>query len=167
MSHSNRNFVIAYAILVILPLFALAGILRAGQTVKAPISVDGAWNLQIDSAQLASLPCGKTLAATPDKAIVISQSGKGFVLAFANGPKAAASGTLEGTTLRASLIPSADWLRETGCVAGQQLSLTATVDLNTRPRSIAGKLSADNCESCTPVALAAFQQTPPSPKGGH
>ncbi|MGA8763258.1 MAG: hypothetical protein WB562_10375 [Candidatus Sulfotelmatobacter sp.] len=158
---------IAYAVLVILPLFALAGILRAGHTVKAPISVDGTWNLQIDSALLDSLPCGKTLAATPDKALVISQSGKGFVLAFANGPKATASGTLEGTTLRASLIPSADWSREIGCGAAQQLSLTATVDLNTRPRSMFGRLSADNCTSCTPVALSAFQQTPPPPKGGH
>jgi hypothetical protein len=167
MSHTNRNFVIAYATLVILPLFALAGILRTGRTVKAPVSVDGTWNLRLDSADLYSLPCGKTLAATPGKALTVSQSGTSFVLAFANGPRMAATGTLDGTTLRASLTPLSEWSSEAGCGAGRQLSLLATVDPSTQPKSMSGKLSVADCSSCTTVRLYAFQQTAPASREGH
>jgi len=167
MSHTNRNFVIAYVLLVLVPLVALAGILRVGHSIKAPISVDGTWNLHLDSAQLGSLPCGKTLAATPEKALVVSQSGESFVLSFANGPRVASFGTLDGAILRASLNPSATWAEETGCGAGRRLSLVATINPSSKPRSMAGKLSVDDCPSCSPAEFYAFQQAAPPSKGGH
>jgi Kef-type K+ transport system membrane component KefB len=54
MSRSRRNFVFAYAFLVILPLAGLVGILRGGHNLKAPSPVDGVWNLHADPAQLVS-----------------------------------------------------------------------------------------------------------------
>src|ERR1700675_4660309 len=98
MFHNNRNFVFAYAFLVVLPLVGLAGILKSGRRLTAPVWIDGVWSLQVDSAQLNSLPCGKVLAAIPDKAIAISQSGRSFVLSFPSAPKLTASGTLDGAT---------------------------------------------------------------------
>jgi hypothetical protein len=40
VSHSNKNFVIAYVFLVVLPITSLVGILHHGRNLKAPASVD-------------------------------------------------------------------------------------------------------------------------------
>jgi hypothetical protein len=167
MSNNNRNFVIAYIFLVILPVIALAGILRAGHIVKAPPSVDGIWVLRMDRGQLASLPCGKTLAAIEQNSIVISQSGETFELSFANGPRVSGAGVVDGAALRASLIPGADWSAEFGCGGKRRLSLVATLAAGTKQKSLAGKLSVDDCPSCTPVDFYALRQAAPASKEGH
>src|ERR1700674_2712657 len=105
MSGVNRNFVLAYIFLVILPLVGLAGILKAGRHVTAPVSIDGLWTLRVDSAHIDSLPCGKALTAVPNETIVIAQSGRTFALSFPSGSRLAGSGDLNGTTLRALLTP--------------------------------------------------------------
>lgn len=167
MSPLSRNFVMAYIVLVALPLLGLVGILKGGRTLKAPPSVDGIWSLQIDSAQLSSLPCGKTLASTPEKTITISQSGKTFEIKFSSASKSMGSGTLDGATLRASVTPDGDWAAETGCGNGRTLTLLATVDGKANPRSLAGMLALDNCPACRAVEFHALQQSASLPKEGH
>ncbi len=166
MSRTNRNFVFAYIFLVILPLAGLAGILKTGRNLTAPISIDGMWILQVNPAQLDSLPCGKILAAIPDKTMVISQSGKSFVLRFPGGPKFAASGTLDGTTLRASLTPQ-EALSETSCTGAPQLSMLATVDQRADSSSLEGALSVPNCPAGASAGFHAERQAAPAPEGGH
>jgi len=165
MSGSNRNFVLAYVFLVILPLVGLAGILKAGRSVTAPVSIDGLWTLRLDSAQIDSLPCGKALATAPDKTIAIAQSGRNFVLTVPGGPKLTASGSLDGTTLRGSLMS----LAESGdsCLEGRQLSLLATVDRTADPNLLNGSLSVPNCQSCASVEFHAERQASAPSKGGH
>jgi hypothetical protein len=165
MSNTNRNFIIAYILLVALPIVGLLGVLKSGRTLTAPISVDGVWQLQADPTRLASLPCGKTLGQNPETALAISQSGRNFTLSFANGPKSAASGVLDGTTLRASLVPVAPWSEETGCGAGHELFLVATVDPKADPRSLAGFLSVNDCHSCGSVKFRAVRLALPAKKG--
>jgi hypothetical protein len=167
MSRTNRNFVFAYALLVILPLVGLGGILKSGRSLTAPVSVDGIWSLRVDSAQLDSLPCGKVLTAIPDKAITISQSGRSFELSSSSGPKLTGSGTIDGTTLRASLIPPAESSSESNCARGRQLSLLATVDRKADSRSLVGTLSVMNCPACASLAFQAERQAPATSKGGH
>jgi hypothetical protein len=165
MSRTNRNFVLAYAFLVILPLAALAGILRSGRSLTAPVSIDGVWILQVDP-QLNSLPCGKILAAIPGKAMVISQSGRSFALTFPSGPKFAASGTLDGATLRASLTPP-QASSETTCAGTPELSMLATVDRRADSSSLVGALSVPNCPACASVGFHAQRQAAAAPEGGH
>lgn len=161
----NKNFVFAYVFMVVLPLAGLPGILKSGRTLTAPVSIDGAWTLQVDPTQLDSLPCGKILAAIPDKAMVISQSGRTFVLNFPSAPKIAASGTLEGTTLRASLtLPESS--SEKNCSGVHRFSLVATVDRRADASSIVGGLSAPGCATCTRVMFHAVAQAV-APKEGH
>ena len=160
MSHTNRNFIIAYALLVVLPIVGLVGVLKKGRTLTAPISVDGTWQLHADPVRLSSLPCGKTLAQNPETAIAISQSGRNFTLTFASGPKSAASGVLDGTTLKASLVPAISWSAEAGCGAGRKLDMVATVDPNMDPRSLSGMLSVDDCPSCGSVEFRAVRLAP-------
>jgi hypothetical protein len=166
MSGSNRNFAIAYAFLVILPLVGLAGILRAGRSVTAPISIDGLWTIRVDSAQINSLPCGKLLGAVPEKTIAITQSGRSFVLSFPGGPKVEGSGTLDGTNLNASVkwpMESAD----SSCTSGSQLAVLAQLDRKTDATSLTGTLSAPTCPSCAPVEFRAERQVQAAPKGGR
>jgi hypothetical protein len=171
MTHTNRNFVFAYAFLVILPIVGLAGILKSGHKLTAPPSIDGVWSFQLDSAALDSLPCGKMFAAIPDKAIALSQSGTTFALSSASGPKLAGSGTLDGTILRASLISPQESSSEINCPAGSQLSLVANLNQNAGAKALVGSLSAASCPTCSTVAFRAERQLERQPlapaKGGH
>lgn len=167
MSNTNRNFIIAYILLVALPIVGLLGVLKTGRGLTAPISVDGLWQLQADPARIASLPCGKTLGRNPETALAISQSGKNFTLSLVNGPKSIASGTLDGTTLKASVVPAAPWSDEIGCGANHELSVVATVNLTAEPRSLDGTLSVSDCPTCAPVEFRAVRLAPPAKKGLH
>jgi hypothetical protein len=165
MSRTSRNFIIAYTLLVALPILGLVGILKSGRTLTAPVSVDGVWKLQTDPVRLAALPCGKTLAASPEAALAISQSGRNFTLSLNDGPKSAASGVLDGTSLKASLVPSAPWSEEAGCGIGREISLVATVDPRANPRSLEGTLSVSQCHSCSPVEFRAVRLAAAVKKG--
>jgi hypothetical protein len=165
MSGTNRNFVLAYIFLVILPLVGLAGVLKAGRTVTAPLSIDGLWTLRVDTAQVDSLPCARVLAAVPDKTMAITQSGRTFVLTFPSGIKLTGSGDLGGTTLRASLMSPKE--SPDGCLGGSQMSLLASVDRRVEPNLLTGTLSAANCQSCAPVGFRAERQVPAASKGGR
>jgi hypothetical protein len=167
MSSANRNFVLAYVFLVILPLVGLVGILRSGRSLKAPASIDGVWSLQVDSAQLDSLPCGNILTSIPDKAIVISQSGRNFALSSPGGSPITGAGTLDGTTVRASLMPSPESPSRGSCGSERQLSLLATVHGKADSGSLVGTLSAPNCPTCSPVGFQALHQVPAESKGGR
>jgi hypothetical protein len=166
MSGSNRNFVLAYAFLVVLPLVGLAGILKAGRGMTAPVSIDGLWTMRVDSSQIDSLPCGKVLAAVPNKTIAIAQSGRSLVLSFPNGPKLTASGTLDGANLRVSLMWPAE-SSDSSCMGGRQLSLLASVDRKVDSNLLTGTLSVPNCQSCASVGFHAERQAPATSKGGH
>ena len=166
MSVTSKKFVFAYAFLVVLPLLGLAGIVKSGRGLQAPASIDGLWSLQLDSSQLDSLPCGKVLAAIPDQAIVISQSGNSFALSFPGAPKITASGTLDGTALRASLNDMGA-SKDSACADGQPFTMLATLDRRADSRTLAGKFSPTNCPTCTSVAFHAQRQAAASPKGGH
>lgn len=164
--HNNRNFLLAYILLVGLPLAGLVGVIKSGHKLTAPVSVDGTWNLQVDAERLASLPCGKALADAPETTLAISQSGKNFTLSLANGPKSTASGVIEGTAVKASITPAPDWSAQTGC-GGQELTLVATVDTNAAQRTLAGEISASHCASCSPIEFHATRQNPPVRRGLH
>jgi hypothetical protein len=167
MSNANRNFIIAYILLVALPIVGLAGVLKSGRTLTAPISVDGTWRLQADPVLLAALPCGKTLGENPETALAISQSGRNFTVSLASGPKSTASGIVDGATIKASFAPAAEWSAAKGCGTGRELSLVATVDTKSDPRSLSGVLSVNDCASCGPVAFRAVRLAPAAKKGLH
>ncbi|SRR5258707_11964384 len=166
MSRTNRNFIIAYIILVGLPIVGLAAALKSGGTLTAPISVDGVWTLQVDPVQIAALPCAKSLTSVQDTTLAISQSGKNFTLSFASRPKSIGSGRIEGTKLTASLIPPDLWSSHAGCGNAHELSIVAAVDGKADSRSLLGTLSVNDCPSCATVRFHGFRQAPPA-KGGR
>lgn len=168
MSKTNRNFIIAYILLVGLPILGLLGVLKSGRHLIAPISVDGVWRFQADPSQLAALPCGQRVSGVFDSAVVISQSGRSLALSLNGGAKSTGSGLLDGRTLKAVAEANSDYMAETGCRKDQVLSLAATVNPNVEPRSLSGILSVQGCPSCAQVAVTAVRQTAAIPKReGH
>ena len=165
MSHTSRNFVVAYILLVGLPLLGLAGVLRSGRSLTAPISVDGVWKIEADAARLAALSCDKSVSAF--SSVAISQSGNSLVLTLNNPSKTTAAGTLDGKSLKAAIVPARDAASKSGCQGDRPLMLAATVDPSTEPKSLTGLLSEDGCPSCAPVAFHAVRQPRAAGGGAH
>ena len=157
MSSTNRRFISSYLLLVGLPLAALAGVLKAGRTLTAPISIDGTWKVETNASLPTSQPCDKAVASLLGSSVVISQSGKSLELTFAGASRAAA-GKLEARSISASLsAPS-------GCRNDQTLTFLASVENEPKAKSLTGSLSASNCPSCAPTEFRA-QRQPKSQSG--
>ena len=56
MTHANRNFVVAYILLVGLPILGLLGILHVGHALNAPHTLTSASRTEADSSQLTITP---------------------------------------------------------------------------------------------------------------
>jgi hypothetical protein len=164
MSSARRRFIISYIFLVGVPLAGIAGILRAGKGMVAPTSVNGVWKLVADADRLIPGPCGEAVMASKTS-LTISQSGNFFTLAFDGATEAQGEGAIQGTALKASMLLAQN-SSGTGCTAAQPLTLTATVDPTSDPRSLAGVISADSCPGCAPISFHAIRQ-PRLPSGGE
>src|SRR5262245_60107765 len=103
VTHAHKSFAVAYLLLVILPIVGLAGVLRTGRTLAAPISIGGAWKMHVQAESLAGLPCGGSLPTLRAEGFTISQSGKDFTLNFSNPVMSSASGTIDGTRIKVNL----------------------------------------------------------------
>jgi hypothetical protein len=165
MSNRNRDFIIAYVLLVGLPIVGLAAVLKSGRALTAPLSVDGIWKLQADPAQLSHLTCGGLVAVANDTTLAVSQSGKNFSFTLASLPQATGAGTLEGTTFKASLTSSGARHNESDCLSVHDLALEATIDPNASPKAMIGMLSLSDCPSCGSARFHAVKQTPPAGGG--
>jgi hypothetical protein len=158
MSKVHRNFLFSYLLLVILPVFCLLGILKYGRKLTAPLSVGGVWKIDADMDSQGDLPCGALYSSLRNASIVISQSGKNLTLTLPGGIQATASGIIDGATLTASFLPIEVGASGAECGLDRALSLTATVDANSTPRSFAGTFSVLGCQSCVATAVRATRQ---------
>lgn len=157
MIRANRNFAVAYLLLVIVPIMGLVGILGSGSKLVAPAAISGSWKMQVNAPVPATLPCAKSIAIMRDVDFTISQSGKYFTLSFANSVVPSTSGSIEGTTIKVSILPSAEGVKEAGCSGGHTFSVIATLDSKANPNSMAGLLSLNDCAVCSPAEFRAVR----------
>ena len=155
MSRLDKNFAVAYVFLVALPIFGLVGILRSGQNLKAPTSVDGVWTIQAAATKRTMPSCMSALGFDLDTPVTISQSGKNFAI---NAGEIGGTGLIEGTTLQASLRPAGTLLPAPNCGGDGSVLLTATVEAKASPRVLSGALSLASCPSCESVKFHAVKQ---------
>ena len=100
MSHTSRNFVVAYVLLLVCPCLGWRECSGSAAALVAPISVDGIWKICSVTAQLGSLaPAAKLCLSLSKTSVVISQSGKSLVLYLRQCLEAVASGTLDGKSI--------------------------------------------------------------------
>ncbi len=158
ISRANRNFLVAYVVLVGVPLLGLAGVLRSGRHLTAPVSIDGNWKVQATSQNLSGA-CLKSVSQLEDSVMTISQSGKGLVLGFSNGPKLSGSASLEGTSVNGTVSQTDD----NTC----SLDLLASVDTKSEARVISGSMSVTGCPTCGSVTWQAVREGRPVKKGAR
>lgn len=163
MSHTSRNFVFAYAFLVVLPLMGLAGVLKSGRHLSAPPAIGGLWSFEIDPGE--GVGCDTFLGSLPEKVLSISQSGKNFVLSIPSEPAIMGAGMLEGNTVGASLIsPKASF--QSSCRDAREFRLVAKVERQANSSIITGSLSDARCSSCATVPFKA-RLVETTPKAGR
>jgi len=160
MSSTNRRFVVAYILLVGLPLAGLAGVLKAGRHLAAPIAIDGSWKLEAEASHPAS-PCDQAIASLLSSNLIVSQSGRSLELTLGTAPKIEFLGQLEGNNIGGSMTAAS------GCGDDQPVILAASIDPKSEPKSLAGTLSVGNCTSCTRVEFRAVRQQKAQSGGGH
>lgn len=165
MSRTNRNFVIAYVVLVGLPLAGLAGVLRAGRGLAAPISVDGTWKVEADTSRVGSAPCSQAITSLSNSSLHISQSGKSLILTFGDGPKSVSAGVLNGRIMSAPLM--LEPFSGSGCMAGQAMTVVAAVEPQAEPRALSGSFSMNDCPSCAAITFRAVRLPRAKKDGGH
>jgi hypothetical protein len=155
--HGNKNFAVAYLILVIIPILGLAGVLRSGRDLIAPSAIGGRWKMQANAPSMASLPCAGSVATMRGADFTISQSGRYLTLKFANSVLPS-TGLIEGTTIKVSISLSAKGVKEVGCSGEHVFSLIATLDSKANPNSMAGVLSVNDCAACSPAEFRAVRE---------
>ncbi len=162
MSSTNRRFIVAYILLVGLPLVGLAGVLKSGRGLAAPISIDGVWKVETSSSTSTSAaePCDRAISSLLNSSLLVSQSGRSFELTLNGASKTTVDGSIDGKTLKASLGPVS------GCASGQTVTLVASVDPQSDPKSLSGSLTAADCASCMPLQFRAVRQPRPQAAGG-
>jgi hypothetical protein len=164
VSRTSRNFVVAYVLLVGLPLLGLAGVLRSGRHLSAPVSVDGTWKLEADSKPFTT-PCAAAITSLLNSPLLISQSGKCLVINSSQA-RTIFVASINGKNIVASLVPMAD-SSNPGCGSDQSISLNAAVNPSSDPRSLTGTLLASDCPTCAPVQFHAIRQPKTQAGGTH
>jgi hypothetical protein len=160
MFRKNLKFVISYLIFVGVPVIGLAGILRAGRALAAPVSVGGVWKVDgnANAAALDALPCvGRFLPR--NTSLSIMQSGRNLKLSLNNGSKVTAwgSGLSDRRAIKGSLAASQLSEDEIACGSERRMTLSATVDTDSAHRSMSGTMAVDGCSSCQPVEFHAVR----------
>jgi hypothetical protein len=144
---------------VALPVLGLVGILKSGRNLKAPLSVDGNWKMEIQPNHLSSAPCGSLFSTVSSAPLSISQSGNHLLVSFNGGAKTTA-GTIDGKTINASFAGT-DHSASADC-SDKAWTLTATLDPQAEPKTLSGRLAVEGCPTCAPLEFRSIRQ-PRSP----
>jgi len=161
---SKRKLIVAYLILVGLPLLALLAILRGGERLTPPVSVGGAWNIDADFSALASTACKNLMLGVKQPLLSISQSGPSLALTFNNSQRTTLAGTINDTKL--STEPEHSDASTVGnCVDPRAIRVVAQVAKQAGQRILTGTLSLMDCAECAPIRFRATRQAPKADEG--
>ena len=152
---SKGRLILAYILLVGLPLTGLLGILHAGQRLSAPASVGGAWYVDSNFDNVANDSCRHLLQSVKQPFMSISQSGSNLVISLNNPQKTALPGAIQG----ASLTMSAENASAGGCSDPQAIHVDGTIGKQGGQRVLAGTLAIAGCPDCAPVQFHAVRQS--------
>lgn len=158
MTRTHKTFIVSYLLLVILPILALLGILKYGRRLTAPTAVGGIWRLQSNLVANGNTGCGGLFGSLQNASLEISQSGKDLTLTLTAGLRQQATGLIQGGTLTASFLPIDLGSSGESCGIDGPISLTATVDPSSTPRSFSGTLSILGCDSCDAALVRAVRE---------
>jgi hypothetical protein len=90
--------------------------------------------------------------------VSISQSGTSLVIGLGSGKTT--TGILDGKTIKAQFAGSAN--PNANDCSDHNLALTATLDPQTEPRTLSGRITVEGCATCAPVEFYATRQPRPA-----
>jgi|SRR5579863_2505715 len=154
---SNR-LVLAYLVLVGLPVLMLFSILETGRALVAPPAIAGDWSIDFEGTPATADTCSGQLANLPRPALSISQAGTLLTIALNDGGKTRFAtvmedGRLAGSAGRIGLAG--------GCSQDMALHLEASVNGKRGQRWLEGRFSFPGCASCQAVQFRANRFGPP------
>ena len=153
----QKDFLLAYILLVGLPLLGVFSVLRAGKGLVPLPAMSGEWDLRVDAGIAAANNCFAPLTAVPRQTVTISQSGADVTVSFNQPQEMSLTGTLERNLLTG--IASRSGPAGT-CAEGAAMRWTATVMGTPGQRTLDGHFFFDTCASCAPVAFHAARRSP-------
>lgn len=153
----RTNVVLAYILLVGIPIVALIGIVDAGSDLRAPTAIGGKWELSTDFRALALGSCSPSQAGEPI-VLSISQSGRYFTLSFGH---LQGSGILDQAAfLSDDLRPASD---SSSCGAGAPTYyLRGRLERPDQDEEITGVAGIEGCAACRPISFRAIRRNLPA-----
>jgi hypothetical protein len=152
----TRRLVVAYVLLVGLPLVLLLIILRAGSHLKAPLSVAGAWTVTADPTPIADTRCKELLENIRQPFINVSQSGTKLIFNLNDKAGTAIPGAIQDATL--TMAQDSALSSPGGCSDPQAIYLEAKVENHGPERTMTGVLGFRGCDACAPVSFRAVRK---------
>jgi len=161
----KRKLVSDYVLFVGVPLLALAGILRAGSHLTAPVALHGNWSVQADFAPWQAVPCAAPLVGSQPLRFKIDQAGSNLTFTLNDSQRTALPGIVEGPSVRTAFLTgqgsrTSGAIPEAGCQGAQSLRMHAVVSGREKQRTLAGTFSLEGCASCPPIDFSATRELP-------
>lgn len=152
------RLVIAYLILVGLPVLGVIGVLRVGGTLRPPLSVAGSW--RVEQVGQAKGPCADEAPLDHSEPLVlsISQSGSHLSLSFNNKSKARLEGEIQSTSLNANSQNGSGVSNPSERETANIIGLQASINQQTEPARLHGTLSFSKCPTEPGVTFLATRQ---------
>lgn len=150
------RLILLYLFLVGMPILGVLAILRLGENLTPPVSVGGAWNIEISSQTGDNLACSNPLMSSQQPILTISQSGPRLLLIFNDPARTTLIGEIHEATITArtpghGANATAD---ETA-----RLYLEARVDRQTEPDRLQGTFAfSSQCSLQTMMSFTALRQ---------
>ena len=132
-----------YLVLVGLPVAGVFGIVWLGRDLKPPISVGGAWSVELSNRTGVTLPC-YAFSSSKELILHVSQSGPHLVLTLNDQNATGLSGELNGTSLTAK---SLEKIALTPGAPGQSTAIQLQANIDRLPglERLRGTLTVANC----------------------
>ena len=150
----SRRFLVAYLLLVGVPFGVLLGALHLGRNLLAPPALDGVWTFTANQSDVARSHCAQS--TWTELSMTISQSGPNLVIELHPMLTRVAFGEVRGRALTAATVFPAH-TTVGGCDPNGAYSLSASLDANSTPATLAGALHLHGCPEGGSIAFRAVR----------
>jgi hypothetical protein len=148
-----------YLSLVGLPILGVLGILRLGEALMPPVSIGGAWNIEVNPRDVDDSACGDLLSAPVPPFLTISQSGPHLRLSLNNHERTTFVGEIHGGTVTADETRSTTVAEANAAeVDPAAAHIEASVDRQAEPSRLRGILTTTHCSQRTEISFSAVRQ---------
>jgi hypothetical protein len=149
--------VLLYLILVGAPVAGIYGIVRLGQDLKPPISVAGAWNVELTPRTADTAPCRGLIVSSKSLILKVTQTGPHLALTLndQNATRLAGVVNLERLTAR-----SLEQIEAMPVAPGMTspIQLQANIDRQPGLDRLSGTFTFANCPAGTELSFTAMRQ---------